>query len=225
MVSYDFDRVFVCADRTVGAETPEFTWGCTGRSGVWTFNWIKREICNVVLYADSKSWLFRVLVNGDDLFRSGILWTKSVSSCEYRNIVEFCSLESGNHVEIKRFAQRAGFLCSVEYRNSLDAVRNSFNKLVGNERSVKSYLDKTVLAAVRVEVIYRFFDCIVYRTHSDDYMFCVGRAVIVKELVICTELCVYLAHVFFNNCRHSVIIWIARLSCLEEYIRILCSAS
>ena len=225
MVADDLDRVLVSTYSTVRTETPELTCCCTCRSSVRAFCNIKWKICNVIIDADCKSWLCCIIVYSDDLFRSCILWTQTVSACKYWNIVEFSTLKSCNNVKVKRFAQWARFLSSVKNWDSLYWVRNSFNKLVCNERSVKSNLNKTVLAAVSVQVIYSFFNCIVNRTHSNNYVFCVSSAVVVEELVVCTKLSVNLVHIFFNDCRHIVIVWITCFSCLEEDVRILSSTS
>ena len=56
-------------------------------------------------------------------------------------------------------------------------------------------------------------------------MLCVRCTVIVKQLVIRTGLGVNLVHVLLHNCRKSIIVWVAGLSCLEEDIRVLSGTS
>ena len=76
-----------------------------------------------------------------------------------------------------------------------------------------------------VHIVYNFFCNVAYRTHSYDNSVCIRSAVVVEELIVCTELFVYLAHVFFNNIGKSIVIFVAGFSVLEEYIAVFCRAA
>ena len=56
-------------------------------------------------------------------------------------------------------------------------------------------------------------------------MLCIGCAVVVEQLVIRADLLVHLVHVHLNDSGKSVIVRVARFSCLEEDIRVLSASS
>ena len=56
-------------------------------------------------------------------------------------------------------------------------------------------------------------------------MLSISSAVVVEQLIVSTNLGINLVHIFLNNCRKSVIVWVAGFSCLEEDIRVLSRAS
>ena len=78
VVTDDLDRVLVCTNSTVSAQTPELAGSSALGSGVELALALERKICNVVIDADSESWLESILpgsvpVNSLDLIRSSIL--------------------------------------------------------------------------------------------------------------------------------------------------------
>ncbi len=76
-----------------------------------------------------------------------------------------------------------------------------------------------------VHIVDNFLCNIAYGTHSDDDSVCVGCAVIVEELIVCSELFIDLAHVFFNDSGESIVIFVASLSVLEEDIAVFSRAT
>ncbi len=56
-------------------------------------------------------------------------------------------------------------------------------------------------------------------------MLSIRCTIVVEQLVIRTDLGIYLVHVFLNNRRKCIIVWVAGLSCLEEDIRVLSGTS
>ena len=140
--------------------------------------------------------------------------------------MELSALKSSNNVEVKRLAERAGFFSSVENRDLLNCFGESFNKLVSAERSVKTNLNKTELCAVfLVEEVNCFLNSVADRTHSNDYVVCVGSAVVVEELVVCAYLLVDLVHVILNNRGELVVELVTSLTSLEEDIAVLSSTA
>src|SRR5699024_1394655 len=98
--------------------------------------------CEVVLQA-----VVKVLVNGKDHGRSEFLADQTVTTA---NNVK-CNLlfsKSGNNVKVKRFTQRACFLCSATTSNLLYCLGKCSNKLVCNERTVQSYFKYADLFAL-----------------------------------------------------------------------------
>ena len=230
MVTDNLDGVLVSTNCTVRAETPELTSNCSLWSSVeLTFGW-EREVSNVICDTDCEAWLVVFLegsvpVNSLNLVRSCILGTETVSTASDNNVIELSALESSNNVEVERFAESTWFLGSVENRNLLNSVRNSFDELVSAERSVKTNLNETELSAFSVEEIDCFFDCITYRTHSDDNVISVRSTVVVEELVVCTDLLVNLVHVVFNDSRELVVEFVTSFTSLEEDITVLSSTA
>ena len=46
-----------------------------------------------------------------------------------------------------------------------------------------------------IQIVDGLFNGITYRTHSDDNMLCVWSTIVVEQLIVCTDLLVYLVHV------------------------------
>ena len=61
MVTDDLDGVLVCTNCTVSAETPELAGSCSLGSRIELALALERKTCNVVLDADSESWLEGIL--------------------------------------------------------------------------------------------------------------------------------------------------------------------
>ena len=76
-----------------------------------------------------------------------------------------------------------------------------------------------------VHIINNFLCNVAYGAHSDDNSVCIGCAVVVEELIVCAELFVDLAHIFFNDSGESIVIFVASLSVLEEDIAVFCRAA
>ena len=56
-------------------------------------------------------------------------------------------------------------------------------------------------------------------------MFSISSTVVVEQLVICTDEVIDLVHVVFNDSRESIIVLVASLTSLEEYVRVLSRAT
>ncbi len=69
MVADNLDGILVCADCSVAAETPEFTFDSTLGRGVGSFFLLKRKERNVVVNSDCELLLglvlFKLVVNGE----------------------------------------------------------------------------------------------------------------------------------------------------------------
>ena len=62
-----------------------------------------------------------------------------------------------------------------------------------------------------MQVIDRLLDRITYRTHSDDNLLSVLSSVVVEQLVVGADLCIYLVHVLLNDSRHRIVVRVALL--------------
>ena len=78
IITDNLDRILICADCSVRAETPEFARGCTLRRCVRAFGNIKWKICYVIVDWKSKLCLrlfcIHVVINRNDMSRKCILW-------------------------------------------------------------------------------------------------------------------------------------------------------
>ena len=223
MVTDDLDGVLVCTDRTVAAETPELAADGAFGSGIRRVLFVEREMGHVIDDTDGEAVLrfigFEVFEGSKDACRRRILRTETVAAANNLS-GDAMGCESGNNVEVKRFALRAGFLGSVENGNLLNSLRNGFDELFSNKRSVKTNLDKADLFAVCVHVIDNFFGNVADRAHCDDDSVGIGCAVVVEELIVGAELGIDLVHVFFHDSRQCVIVLVAGFSVLEEDIAV-----
>ena len=74
-------------------------------------------------------------------------------------------------------------------------------------------------------VIDNFLCNVANRTHCNNNSVCIRSAVVVEQLIICTDLSVNLIHVIFNNIGKCIIILVASFSVLEEYIAVFSGAT
>ena len=127
-------------------------------------------------------------VDCDDLCRSGVLGTKTITAGEHGNILELgiskCSLD----IQCQRLADGAGLFGPVEDGDLLHAVGDSCEECLGAERSVQTNLDYADLLALGSEVIDSLFNGLVDGTHCDDDLLGIGSAVVVEQLVVCADL-------------------------------------
>ena len=107
----------------------------------------------------------------------------------------------------------------------LNCLRDSSDKVLSRERSVKAYLNNTNLVSVSVHIIDSLVYSLTNRTHSDDYSVCIFCTIVVEKLVVSTNLSVNLVHVVLNNFRYYIIETVRSLSCLEEDVRVLSCTS
>ena len=224
MVSDDLDRVLVCADRAVAAQTPELAGdgACCRGHGSRLFG--KRKSCHVVHDADREAVLRlfcgEVLINGKDRSRGGVLGTKAISAAD-----DFCLsaglAQSGNNVEVEGIAESAGLFGAVKHCDLLGGGGNCLCELCSHERTIEADFDKTDLLALCSHVVNDFFNDVTDRAHCDDHTVSVRIAVVVEELVIGSELVVDLAHVLFHDGGKILIELVASFSVLEEDVTVL----
>ena len=75
VVTDNLDGVLVCAYRTVGSKTPEFTVNGSFRCRYKRSAQFQGQICNVIHDTDCEYFLLCVVINGYDLCRSRIFGT------------------------------------------------------------------------------------------------------------------------------------------------------
>ena len=88
VVADDLDGVLVGTDSTVCAQTPELAADCAFGSCDDLLAGIEGQICDIVRDTDGEGLLGIVVVDCDDLCRSGVLGTKTITAGEHGNILE-----------------------------------------------------------------------------------------------------------------------------------------
>ena len=92
IVTDDLDGVLVCTYGTVSAQTPELAVGSSFRSGNDGSTGFQRQIGYIINDTDGEFLLLGVVVYSNDLCRSGILGTKTITACVNLNSVKLASL-------------------------------------------------------------------------------------------------------------------------------------
>ncbi len=220
VVTDDLDGVLVGADGTVRAETPELTGIGSLRNGVENGGDGQAQVADIVVDGDGEVLLrlcsFHVLIDRDDVGRSGVFTTETEAAAVDGNAVELSALQGSDDVEVKGLAVGAGLLGSVEDRDLLDGLRKSGNKILLRERSVKVALDETDFGAVRVQVVDRLLDGAVDGTHGDDDVLGVLSTIVVEQVIVRADLLVDGLHVLLGDFDDVVISRVAGFACLEE---------
>ncbi len=221
VVADDLDGVLVCSYGTISSKSPELAVYRSFRCGNKRLAYRQRQIGYIIDDIDGESLLCLVVVYSNDLLRSGILGSKSVTSAKDLDSVELASAECFNNIQEQRLANGTRLLCTVKYGNLLYRIRDCVNQCLSGERSVQTYLYNTNLAALSHQVIDGLLDTVAYRTHSYDNLICIRSAIVVEQLVVCSDLGIYHIHVLLNDSGHFIIEAVACLTGLEEDIRIL----
>ena len=225
VITDDLDGVLVSSNSTVSTQSPELAVDGSFRSGYQRSTGLKRQMCNIVYDTDSKFSLLSVVVYSNDLSRSGIFGSQSVTACEYRSIIEFGSFKSCNNIKVQRLAKSTWLFGSVKYGDQFSSFRNSLYQCICAERSIKTNFNNTDFLACSTQIINCLLDGITYRSHSDDNFLSIRSSVVVEQLVIGTDLSVNFVHVLLNDCRKSIVVRVACLTSLEEDIRVLSRTS
>ena len=212
VVTDNLYRVLVGTYRTVSTQTVELSFEHAFAAQCDFFFLGKRSESHVVHNTDGEVVLrhrhSQILVNCDDLCRSSILRTQTITAA-YDNRSIFCTVEAVFYVEVQRFAIGARFFCTVEYGNLLGSLRNGSKEMLGRERTVQVNGNQTNLFAVGNEVVDSFAGSFRYRTHSDDYAFCIFCTVVIEQTVFAACDLGNFVHVFFYDSRNCFIVVIA----------------
>ena len=221
VVTDDLDGVLVSTYSTVCSQTPELTVDSSFRSSNDRSTCFQRQIGNIIYDTNSKFLFGCVFVNSYDLCRCGVFGSQTITTGKDWCIVELGSFQSCNNVQIQRLAHSTRLFCSVKNCDLFYSLRNSIDQGLCTEWSVQTNFYNTDFFACCCQVIDGFFDGIIYRTHSYDYVFCIFSTIVVEQFVVCSDFLVNFVHVFLYDSRHSIIVRVTCFSCLEEDIRVL----
>ena len=150
----------------------------------------------------------QILEYGNDLSRSSVLRTQTVTTTyDYRSIS--CTIIAVFNIEVQRFAVRTRFLRTVKNCNSLSSLRHSSQEVLSREWTIQVYGNHTYLFAISHQVVDSFAGSFGYRTHSDDYAFCVFSTIVIEQSIFTSCDFRNFIHVFFYNSRNCFVVVVA----------------
>ena len=167
-----------------------------------------------------------VVEHGLDHARGKLFGRQTVTAADnFRHVADFAVGESlsqrGNDVKVQRFADRTGFLGTVEDGNDLDRLRQSLQERLFRERTIQVNFQNAQFGAFGVQVVDGFFHRFGARTHNHDNLFGISRADIVDDMILTAGNLGKLVHFFLNDAFYLVIVRIAGFAALEEDVRVL----
>ena len=212
------DSVLVRADRAVAAETPQLA-ADLARMRKLDLGVVERGVGNVIVDADGevvlRLLLREVVVDRDELARSGVLGGQTVAAADNRDVVSTRLIEGGNNIKVYRLADRTGLLAAVENGDLLNGSRDCRREMLNGERAVQVDLHHADLAALRVQIVNGLLDRLGSRAHDDDDFLCVRRAVVVEQLVITAGQLVNFIHIVLDGVGHDSRLDVCALLALE----------
>ena len=93
--------------------------------------------------------------------------------------------------------------------------------MLGREGTVEMHLNKSRLAALGVQVGHDFLEAVGNAAHGDHDVLCVGRAVVVKQLIIAARQGIDLRHIVLNDAGNRVVVGVDGLAALEGGVGVL----
>ncbi len=129
--------------------------------------------------------------------------------------------ESGNDIEIKRFAECTGFLGAVEDGDGFDGRREFTDEVFSTERTVETHLENADFFALSDEVVSGFAGGVCTRTHENDDTFCIGGTVIFHQFVSTSCERAEIFHRRFDDAGQGVVERINGFATLEIDVRVL----
>ena len=147
IVTDDLDGVLVSTYSTISTKSPELTVCCSLWSSYKRSACLKGKVCNIINDTKSKFLFLSIVINSYDLSRCCVLGTKSVTSGEDLNAVKFAVLKCSNNIKIQRLALSSWLFCSVQNCDLFNCLRNSIDKSLCAEWSVKTNFNNTNFSA------------------------------------------------------------------------------
>ncbi len=224
VVADNLHRVLVGTDCTVGSKAVEFSLECAGSAESHLLLEGERLEGNVVDDTERevvlRLWKSKILEHRDNLCGSGVLGGKAVATAnDYRSVLN--AVEAVDYVEVQRFALCTGFFGTVENSDFLCGLGHSGEEVLCRERTVEVNAHQTYLLAVGVEVVDSLLSGLGNGTHGDNHTLGILGSVVVEQAVFASGDFGNLVHVLLYDCGHSVVVLVACLAVLEEYVGIL----
>ena len=133
--------------------------------------------------------------------------------------------ERVDDVHVQGLAERARLLRAVHDRDLLHRRGQRGHELLAHERAIQAHLHEAHLLALGVQIVHDLLDHVAERAHGHDHAVGVGRAVVVEQLVVRSQLGVHLVHVVLDHRGQRIVHAVARLAMLEEDVAVLMAAA
>ena len=225
VVADDFNGVLVGTHGTVGTEPVEFAGSGAGGSRVELLGEIQRGVGNVLVntYGEVvfRFFPFKVFIYGKHHGGREFFGAQAVSAAVYLYAASAFFGKRRAYVEIQRFAEGAGFFGSVKHGEFFAGSGNRVYERRGVERAVQADLQKTVLLALGVERVDRFFDGFGAAAHNYDNFFRVFRAHVIEEVILSARVLRNDFHHFGYDTGNGRVMRVCGFSVLEVGIGVL----
>ena len=224
VVADDLDGILVGADGTVRAQTIELAgYGASG-GGVELLPQLQGGAGQVVVDTHGEMILhfaFQVLVHGLHHGGGEFLAAQTIAAAHYLDIIAAGFTQHGADILVQRFAQGAGLLGAIQHGDLLAGGGDGGQEVLGAEGAEQMHLYAAVLLALRVEGFDGLVDGFAAAAHADDDFFSVGRAHVIKQVVLATGDGLYLLHALLNDFGSGQVVTVGGLTVLEVDIGVL----
>ena len=221
LVADQLDGVFVCADRAVGAHSPEDALGRPPRDGVDGLANRERQVRHVVVDTDGEARLClggggaQVLVHRVHHRRGERLVAEPIPSAEDADAGTL-RVYRGTHVQIQRLTNRPGLFRPVEDGNPFAGLRKGAEEVSRGERAEQVHGNKPDLVGdLCPDVLaHRLCPC----AHHDDHVLRLLVAVVVEQVVLSAGDLGDVVHSLLDDIRAVHVVLVRRLLLLEVQV-------
>ena len=225
VVADNLDGVLVRTHGAIAAQAPELALDGTRSCGVGAIGIFgKAQIRNIVHNANGETRLgsifLQLFVHGEQRRRRRVLRAQTVTTARYRDTASALRVQRAHNILEQRLAHGARLFRAVQNGNLRARCRNGRNETVGSKRTIQTHLDQADFFAMCIQVINDFFRNIADRTHGNNHTIGIFGAIVIEQLVICAQLGVHRVHAIFHNLRQLIIMAVAGLAMLEEYVAV-----
>ena len=229
----DFDGVLVGPHRAVGAQAEENGVGAVGRFEIHRRIVAERESGDVVEDADGKrifrGGLAQLGIDSQDHRGGEFLGGQSIAATDDGGTAaprgepagQFGLAQSGDDIDVERFAHGAGFLGAVQHSDGTNGGRQRLGERLDGEGAIEPDLQDADLFAVGVEPGGRFGDGFGPGAHDHHHAFGLGVPLIIVQVVGASGLRRELVHHLLGDGGHGVVEAVDGFPGLEEHIGIL----
>ena len=176
--------------------------------------------------------LLQVVVDSLDHRRGEFLGRQSITSSDHHGsgfelaVSAFQTfMQRANHIEVERFADSAGFFRAIENSNLTNGRGERFEERLHAERAIQANFQQTDFFAAGVEVIDGLMRDFRARAHHEEHPLGIGRADIVKQVILASDDLGKLVHHRLHFRRRRVVVLVRAFADLEEDVRILCRSA
>ena len=217
------DSLLIGADSTVRAKTPEFALdSALGQHIRHIRRSLNRGMINVIIDSHREITLRligrQIIEHADNIRRYGILGGQTIAAADHHNRT---AGQSHRHILMQRGTDSTRHLDTVQHSHALYSLRQHRQHIFRRERTEQTHLQETDLTALCQQMIHRLISHLADRAHSHDDIGGIGRAVIIKRMILAACQLTDPAHIISHDSRQLLMIPVAGLLGLEENVGIL----